>query len=133
MKLANSTILAIAVAGGFSLTAYVMAQQGASLPTNAGQNIQAGQGPQGQAQQGAPRADTTVGPTGAKGSSAAQPDTTIGPTDAAKSSTTNGSTSTGMKSMSQTKRGQKAKSTTRTRSAAAAATATASPKITAPP
>ena len=67
MKLTNSTIVALAVAGGFSLTAYVMGQApgpatsgpATSMPTNPAQNIQ------GQSAQGLntrPQAGNTIGP-----------------------------------------------------------------------
>lgn len=93
MKLVNTTIVAIVMAVGFSLTAYVVGQgQGTSVPTNAGQNVQAGQNLQGQTGRGAmqpntAKPETTIGPlSGTKGSNAAQPETTIGPLNGTKGS-----------------------------------------------
>ena len=92
MKLANSTVFAIAVAGGFSLTAYVMGQApgaagsgpATSMPTNPGQT------------QGAAQPQTTIGPiTGA----------TIGPTTSATIGPTTGpSKSTSAKSKASSKK-----------------------------
>src|ERR1051326_3434691 len=64
MKLANSTIVAIVVAGGFSLTAYVMGQgQGAAgAAPSTGMNP-AGPAVNGQSLQGQPAPQTTIGPT----------------------------------------------------------------------
>ena len=89
MKLNNSTIVAIAVAGGFSLTAYVMGQgQGTTSPTNTGQNVQSAQSLQQQAGQGAVQSNpsakpsTTIGPVdNTKGSAAAKTDAMLQPLD----------------------------------------------------
>src|ERR1051326_6107560 len=80
MKLANSTIVAIVVAGGFSLTAYVMGQgQGAAgAAPSTGMNP-AGPAVDGQSLQGQPAPQTTIGPI-SQTTPGPITQTTVGPT-----------------------------------------------------
>jgi len=87
MKLANSTIVAMVVAGGFTLTAYVMGQghaagtAGPSMGTNPTGPTTSGQNMQGQMGNN-PQAQTTIGPT-TSATIGPTTSTTIGPTTSA--------------------------------------------------
>lgn len=139
MKLANSTVVAIVVAGGFTLTAYVMGQgHGPGVPSGpasgmnpTGQNMQVpatgNTNPQSQAAPSTtigPTTSTTIGPTTS---------TTIGPTTSTTvgptTSTTVGPITGPAKSTSAAKSKSKQSSTR----ANAGASPTANPKMTSPP
>src|ERR1044072_3889883 len=116
MRLAKSTIVAIVVAGGFSLTAYVMGQgQGAAgAAPSTGMNP-AGPAVNGQSLQGQPAPQTTIGPTTQK---------TPGPIAQTSGGPVTGTSRSATSAKTKTKHSSARQATT---------SPTTSPKMTAPP